>query len=90
MKNEERENIIEHRNELRDLSNVMVEETEKNHVEIINDIQLQHSQANMSFEELHQAISYLPALFLLIGGWLHYHFPPKFINRNYGNFVIQI
>ncbi len=52
IKNEEREHVAEHRTELRDLSNVMVEETEKNHIEIINDVQLQHSQLHMSWEEM--------------------------------------
>jgi len=31
----------------------MVEETEKSAVEILNDIQLQHSQYHMSWEELY-------------------------------------
>jgi hypothetical protein len=49
----EKEVLSEHRNELRDLSNVMVEETEKNHIEITNSITLQNSQAYMTPDEIY-------------------------------------
>lgn len=53
MKNEERENLTEHRHELRDLSNVMVEETEKTQLDILNSLQFRESQYFMSWEEMY-------------------------------------